>query len=101
MPVSVPAGRYGQGPDIAAVVLFLASDLGSFLVGQSITADGGCLAVGGWVSHTHVGVNPPLLLQWFEDDPDAAAATAHRRFDDGRVHRGNLSGSYACCPGQG
>ena len=75
VPVWVPAGRYGQGPGIAAVVLFLASDLGSFVVGQSITADGGCLAAGSWCSHTHTLVNSPLLVQWFEDDPASAAAT--------------------------
>ena len=75
VPVWVPAGRYGQGPDIAAVVLFLASDLGSFVVGQSITADGGCLAAGGWYRTPTRWVNSPLLVQWFEDDPAAAAAT--------------------------
>ena len=75
VPVWVPAGRYGTGPDIAAVVLFLARDLGSFVVGQSITADGGCLAAGGWYRTPTRGVNSPLLVQWFEDDPEAAAAT--------------------------
>jgi NAD(P)-dependent dehydrogenase (short-subunit alcohol dehydrogenase family) len=74
VPVWVPAGRYGSGPDIAAVVLFLASDLGAFVVGQSITADGGCLAAGGWYRTPTRWVNSPLLVQWFEDDPDAAAA---------------------------
>ena len=74
VPVWVPAGRYGRGPDIAAVVLFLASDLGAFVVGQSITADGGCLAAGGWYRTPTRWVNSPLLVQYFEDDPDAAAA---------------------------
>jgi 2-hydroxycyclohexanecarboxyl-CoA dehydrogenase len=73
VPVWVPAGRYGQGPDIAAVVLFLASDLGAFVLGQSITVDGGCLAAGGWYRTPSRWVNSPLLLQWFEDDPEAAA----------------------------
>ncbi len=74
VPVWVPAGRYGRAPDIAAVVLFLASDLGSFVVGQSITADGGCLAAGGWYRTPTRWVNSPLLVQWLEDDPEAAAA---------------------------
>ncbi|MCB0997208.1 MAG: SDR family oxidoreductase [Acidimicrobiales bacterium] len=74
VPVWVPAGRYGQGPDIAAVVLFLASDLGAFVVGQSITADGGCLAAGGWYRTPARWVNSPLLVQYYEDDPEAAAA---------------------------
>lgn len=75
VPVWVPAGRYGQGSDIAAMVLFLASELGSFVVGQSITVDGGCLAAGGWYKTPARWVNSPLLHQYFEDDPEAAAAS--------------------------
>ena len=74
VPVWVPAGRYGRGPDIAAVVLFLASDLGAFVVGQSINVDGGTLAAGGWYRTPTRWVNSPLLVQWFEDDPEGAAA---------------------------
>jgi NAD(P)-dependent dehydrogenase (short-subunit alcohol dehydrogenase family) len=74
IPVWVPAGRYGQGPDIASVALFLASDLGAFVVGQTIVADGGCLAAGGWYRTPTRWVNSPLLVQYFEDDPEAAAA---------------------------
>lgn len=74
VPTWVPVGRYGQGSDIAAVVLFLASDLGAFVVGQSITADGGCLAAGGWYRTPTRWVNSPLLVQWFEDDVEEAAA---------------------------
>jgi NAD(P)-dependent dehydrogenase (short-subunit alcohol dehydrogenase family) len=74
VPVWVPAGRYGHGSDVAALVLFLASDLGSWIVGQSIVADGGCLAAGGWYRTPTRWVNSPLLLQYFEDDPAAAAA---------------------------
>ena len=74
IPVWVPAGRYGVGSDIAAVVLFLASELGSFVIGQSIVADGGTLTAGGWYRTPTRWVNSPLLLQYFEDDPAAAAA---------------------------
>jgi 2-hydroxycyclohexanecarboxyl-CoA dehydrogenase len=74
IPVWVPVGRYGKGSDIASVVLFLASDLGSFILGQSIVADGGCLAAGGWYKTPNRWVNSPLLVQYFEDDPEAAAA---------------------------
>jgi NAD(P)-dependent dehydrogenase (short-subunit alcohol dehydrogenase family) len=74
IPVWVPAGRYGVGSDIAAVVLFLASELGSFVIGQSIVADGGTLTAGGWYRTPSRWVNSPLLLQYFEDDPEAAAA---------------------------
>ena len=75
VPTWVPAGRYGTGSDIASVVLFLASDLGAFVVGQTIVADGGCITAGGWYRTPTRWVNSPLLLQHFEDDPEAAAAT--------------------------
>ncbi len=75
VPVWVPVGRYGQGSDVAALVLFLASELGSWVVGQSIAADGGCLAAGGWYRTPTRWVNSPLLVQYFEDDPEAAGAT--------------------------
>ena len=74
IPTWVPAGRYGEGSDIAAVVLFLATDLGAFVVGQTIVADGGCIAAGGWYRTPTRWVNSPLLLQYYEEDPDAAAA---------------------------
>ena len=44
------------------------------MIGQSIVADGGTLAAGGWYRTPSRWVNSPLLLQYFEDDPAAAAA---------------------------
>jgi len=47
-PTWVPVGRMGLPADNADVVLFLASDLSRFVVGQVIPTDGGTLLAGGW-----------------------------------------------------
>ncbi|MCD9624048.1 SDR family NAD(P)-dependent oxidoreductase [Rhabdothermincola salaria] len=74
VPVWVPAGRYGEGADVANVVLFLASDLCSWVVGETIAADGGTLRAGGWYRTPVKWTNSPLLVQWCEDDPEINAA---------------------------
>lgn len=67
VPTWIPAGRYGEPTDVANVALFLSSDLCSWVVGQTIVADGGTLAAGGWYRTTKRWTNQPLLVQYFED----------------------------------
>ncbi|MBD3179282.1 MAG: 3-oxoacyl-[acyl-carrier-protein] reductase [Candidatus Latescibacteria bacterium] len=38
---SIPLGRFGTGRDVASIVLFLLSELGSYVTGQVINCDGG------------------------------------------------------------
>lgn len=74
VPIWVPAGRYGEGDDVAAVVLFLSSDMSDWVVGQTIPADGGTLAAGGWYRTPVKWTNSPLLVQYMGEDPSANAA---------------------------
>ncbi|MGZ4577891.1 MAG: SDR family NAD(P)-dependent oxidoreductase [Mycobacterium sp.] len=48
----VPVGRMGVPEDQAYVILFLASDLSSFVTGHTIPTDGGTGAAGGWFRST-------------------------------------------------
>ncbi len=44
----IPLGRFGQPDDYAKVVLFLASDMASYVTGHCIPVDGGTIAASGW-----------------------------------------------------
>ena len=46
--VTPPLGYFGTPDDVAAAVLFLASDLSRFVTGTTIHVDGGNWAAGGW-----------------------------------------------------
>ena len=43
-----PLGRTGTPEECAAVIVFLASDLASFVTGSTIPVDGGTVAAGSW-----------------------------------------------------
>jgi hypothetical protein len=54
---------------VARSALFLASDLNTWMVGQTLVADGGTLSAGGWFRTPKRWTNQPLLTQYVEDDP--------------------------------
>lgn len=56
-----PVGRVGWPAETARTILFLASDLSSFITGHNIPVDGGSLAQSGWTWSPRVGrfVNRP------------------------------------------
>lgn len=41
MLAQIPLGKYGSVEDVANAVLFLASDVSSYMTGQTIAVDGG------------------------------------------------------------
>ena len=41
----IPMGRLGRPEDIAPIVLFLASELNTYITGQNIVADGGYVSI--------------------------------------------------------
>jgi NAD(P)-dependent dehydrogenase (short-subunit alcohol dehydrogenase family) len=47
----VPMGRAGHVDEMAGAAVFLASDLSSYVTGQTIHVDGGTEASGGWYHH--------------------------------------------------
>ena len=70
IPVWVPAGHLADADEVAAVVLFLASELSGWVVGQTIPADGGTLAAGGWYRTPERWTNSPILAQWLPGDDE-------------------------------
>jgi NAD(P)-dependent dehydrogenase (short-subunit alcohol dehydrogenase family) len=51
----VPMGRAGHVDEMGAAV-FLASDMSSYVTGQTIHVDGGTAAAGGWYPHPETGI---------------------------------------------
>jgi 3-oxoacyl-[acyl-carrier protein] reductase len=58
----VPMGRPGHVNEIASAAVFLASDMSTYLTGQTLDVDGGTLAASGWYHDPQSGgyrLGPP------------------------------------------
>ena len=51
----VPMQRIGHVDEVAAAAVFLASEMASYITGQTIHVDGGTHAAGGWYPHPDTG----------------------------------------------
>lgn len=52
---AIPMGRPGTVDETAGAAVFLASDMSSYVTGQTIHVDGGTQAAGGWYHHPATG----------------------------------------------
>jgi len=71
--IAVPLQRKGVGPDVSGPVLFLASNLSSYVTGTTIHIDGGTLATGGWMAWPEGYHNtvPRSVLAWLQGSENA------------------------------
>jgi NAD(P)-dependent dehydrogenase (short-subunit alcohol dehydrogenase family) len=53
--LTVPMGRAGHVDEMAGAAVFLASDMASYITGQTIHVDGGTHAASGWYHHPETG----------------------------------------------
>ncbi|CQD19052.1 short-chain dehydrogenase/reductase SDR [Mycobacterium lentiflavum] len=54
--LTVPMGRAGHVDEMAGAAVFLASEMSSYITGQTIHVDGGTQAASGWYHHPETGV---------------------------------------------
>ncbi len=52
---TVPMGRAGHVDEMACAAVFLASEMASYITGQTIHVDGGTSAAAGWYHHPVTG----------------------------------------------
>jgi 3-oxoacyl-[acyl-carrier protein] reductase len=55
MALTAPMGRPGHVDEMASAAVFLASNMASYITGQTIHVDGGTHAAGGWYHHPETG----------------------------------------------
>lgn len=51
----IPMGRPGNVDEVAGAAVFLASDMASYITGETLHVDGGTHAAGGWYHHPQTG----------------------------------------------
>ena len=69
--LTIPLGRKGMVEDVGNCVLFLASDLSSYITGTTLHPDGGALAASGWMRWPDDGFTarpPTWVLDQLEAD---------------------------------
>jgi 3-oxoacyl-[acyl-carrier protein] reductase len=70
--LTIPLGRKGRPEDVGNCVLFLASDLSSYITGTTLHPDGGVLAASGWTNWPDEGFTarpPSWVLEQLTDRP--------------------------------
>jgi NAD(P)-dependent dehydrogenase (short-subunit alcohol dehydrogenase family) len=53
--LTIPLGRAGHVDEMASATVFLASEMSSYITGQTIHVDGGTQAASGWYHHPENG----------------------------------------------
>ena len=70
--LTIPLRRKGEVADVGNCVLFLASELSSYITGTTLHPDGGALAMSGWMAWPDDGftARPPAWVLDRLESPD-------------------------------